>query len=157
MAVRKPLVIVNGQIEQLQAGDTTTAGFELQALANENAGTIVIGQPVYASGASQVDLALADASLTKDVIGLVYDTSILTTATGNIITDGVMTATTGQWDVVTGDTGGLVFNSIYYLDPTTPGMLTVTAPTADGDYVAPIGIAISTTKMRIEIKTTVLL
>ena len=155
MSLKKPLVITNGQIEQLQAGDTIAAAPSLISKLNDNAGSIVIGQPVYSKSATEVDLAQADASGTKDVIGLVYDTTVATTDPANIITDGVMTATTGQWDVVTGDTGGLTFNTIYYLDPNTPGMLTSTAPTVDGDFVAPVGIALSTTQLEIRIKTTV--
>jgi hypothetical protein len=156
MAVRKPLVIEAGQIEQLQAGDTLDVTLvELQSLTNANAGTINIGQPVYISAASSVDLADAGAAATKEVIGLVFDTTILTTATGSILVEGVMTATTVQWDAVTGGTGGLTPGSIYYLDPGTPGLLTLTAPTTTGQFVAPVGKALSTTKLKLDIKVTV--
>lgn len=160
MALRKPLTIVNGQIEQIQAGDTLDASIASQEsvnMTNSNAGAIVIGTPVYVDGNDSVDKAKADASGTKTVFGLVLDASIASSATGAIITNGFLTATTGQWDAVTGDTGGLTANAIYYLDPDTAGMLTTTAPTAVGDYVCPVGIALSTTVLKIDIDTDVLL
>lgn len=155
MALRKPLVIVSGQIQQIQSGDVldaaVTGEVDVVSLENENAGTIVIGAPVYSSSAGKVDKAQADAVGTVEVIGLVQPTSILTTASGNIQTDGVLAATTGQWDTVTGDSGGLTAGAVYYLDPDTAGMLTTTAPSSEGDFVVRVGKALSTTDMEISI------
>ena len=106
MAVKKPLVITNGQIQQLQAGDTIEHPGILNRT-NNNAGAIVIGQAVYVDGAGTVDLAQADAAGTKDVLGLVVDTTIAAAAAGGVITTGILTATTGEWDAVTGQVGGL--------------------------------------------------
>lgn len=154
MTVKKPLVITAGQVEQLQAGDSIEHP-GLFTRTNNNAGAIVIGQAVYVDGAGTVDLAQADAAGTKDVLGLVADTSIAAAATGAIITDGVLTATTGEWDIVTGQTGGLTTGVKYFLDETTAGSLTTTAPTTSGDFVCPIGIAMSTTELEITILVTV--
>ena len=154
MATKQPLVITNGQIEQLQAGDNL-ASADLFPRTNNNAGAIVIGQAVYVDGAGTVDLAQANAAGTKDVLGLVADVSIANAASGNIQSDGLLTATTGQWDAVTGQVGGLTAGSLYYLDPSTPGALTATAPTAVGQFVCPVGRAMSTTEMEITILITV--
>jgi len=154
MSLRKPLVIVDGQIQQLQAGDSLdAAASEVDAveLTNGNAGSIVIGTPVYSKAAGSVDKAQANASGTVEVVGIVRDTSITSAASGSIQTDGVLSATTGQWDAVTGGSGGLTYNTVYYLDPDTAGMLTETAPTDTGDYVVRIGKAISTTELEISI------
>lgn len=124
---------------------------------NDNAGSLVIGQPVYTKANGNVDEALADAAATTVVTGLVSDESIATTASGDVQCDGILTATTTQWDAVTGKVGGLSINSKYYLDPDTAGQLTDTAPTTTGDYVAPIGLALSTTELCIRITPTVLL
>jgi hypothetical protein len=124
---------------------------------NDNASTVVIGQPVYTKANGNVDEAQADAAATTKVTGLVSDESIASAAAGDIIVDGILTATTTQWDAVTGKVGGLSINSIYYLDPNTVGQLTDTAPTTTGDYVAPIGLALSTTELCIRITPTVLL
>ncbi len=154
MALRKPLVIVSGQVEQLQAGDTLDAAvtaIDVIARTNANVGAIVIGTPVYASAAGSVDKAKADASGTVQVVGLVRDTSITASASGNIQTDGVLAATTGQWDAVAGTTGGLVAGTVYYLSEATAGILTATAPSTAGQFVVRVGIALSTTEMSIKV------
>ncbi len=154
MALRKPLVIVDGRIRQIAASDTVDAQISEVDVVNQqnnNAGAIVIGSPVYNDGAGTVDLALADAAATVEVLGLVKDVTIAAAASGAIQTDGIMAATTAQWDVITGDTGGLTAGSVYYLDPSTAGKLTKTAPTAVGDFVVRTGKAISTTEMEITI------
>lgn len=154
MALQKPLVIVNGEIQRMQSGDTLDAAVsevDIANLTNNNAGTIVIGNAVYTDAASGVDLAKADAIATTEVVGLVKDATILTTASGDIQTDGVLVATTTQWDVVAGTTGGLAAGTVYYLDPSTAGNITATAPTAVGQFVVRIGIALSTTDLEISI------
>jgi hypothetical protein len=112
---------------------------------------------VYTKGNGNVDEALADAAATTVVTGLVSDESIASAAAGDIIVDGILTATTDQWDVVTGKVGGLAINDFYYLDPLVPAQLTATAPVDAGDYVAPIGLALSATELCIRITPTVLL
>jgi len=154
MALRKPLVIVNGRIRQIAAGDTVDAQISEVDVVNQqnnNIASIVIGAPVYNDGAGTVDLAQADAAATVEVLGLVKSASIVAAASGAIQTDGILVATTAQWDTITGDVGGLVAGSVYYLDPDTAGLLTVTAPSAVGDFVVRIGKAVSTTEMEITI------
>lgn len=130
---------------RVTSGSATPTSGVTAAATNGEGGAIVIGRAVYVSGADTVRLANANAAGTKNVVGLVYDTSINSAASGSIILTGQMTATTGQWDVVTGQTGGLTTGSKYYLSNSTAGALTTTAPTSG--YIAPIGIALSTTKM----------
>jgi hypothetical protein len=154
MAARKPLVIVDGQIEQIQSGDTLDAAVsevDVASLTNNNASPIVIGNAVYTDAAGGVDLAQADALGTSEVVGLVREASISAAASGEIQTDGVLVATTTQWDAVAGTTGGLDVGTVYYLDPSTAGDLTDTAPTAIGQVVIRIGKAISTTDIEISI------
>jgi hypothetical protein len=154
MSVKKPLVVTNGQIEQLQSGDTIEHPGILNRT-NNNAGSIVIGQAVFVDGAGSVDLAQADAASTTDVLGLVTDTSIAAAASGGIITSGVLTATTGEWDIVTGQVGGLTAGSKYWLDESTAGSLTTTAPTTAGEFVAPVGKALSTTEFEVDVDHTI--
>jgi len=153
MSAKKPLVITNGQIEQLQAGDTLNASVtevDVIAKTNDNAGSIVIGAPVYVKSNGNVDKGRANAQGTVQILGLVADTSIAAAASGNIQTDGVLAATTGQWDAVTGETGGLTPGAVYYLDAGTAGKLTQTAPTTTGQFVVKCGLAISATEMDID-------
>lgn len=157
MALRKPIVMVSGQLQQLQAGDTLDApqaGGDQIILTNDEASPVVIGAPVYNDANDGFKKAQANAAATKNVIGLVAKAPSITNATtGPVQTNGVLTATTTQWDAVTGDTGGLVVNSIYFLDPATAGKLTKTAPTTVGQYVVIVGTAISTTELQINIQT----
>jgi hypothetical protein len=153
MAVRKPLVLNSGQIQQLQSGDSIDAqqsGGDIVLQTNDEVGSVVIGTPVYNDANDGVKKAKADAAGTKDVIGLVAQASISSAASGNIQVNGILTATTGQWDAAFGTTGGLTKGTRYYLSAGTAGLGTSTAPSTVGQYVVPLGIGISTTELRLD-------
>lgn len=160
MALRKPLVLVSGQLQQLQAGDQLDAplvGTTQQILTNNDGSTVVIGAPVYADASGSFKRAQANALATSMVIGVVAQTTILNAAQGQVALLGPVSATTAQWDAITGQTGGLTAGAMYFLDPANPGRLTTTAPTTIGQVVAPVGKALSTTILNVEVKSTVLL
>lgn len=117
---------------------------------NGNASPIVIGTPVYVSANDTVDKAKADAVGTVNVVGFVAEPSIASSASGGILMDGVLSATTGQWDAVAGTTGGLTKDVIYYLSTATAGQITSTPPTTG--YTKELGIGVSTTELKIDIK-----
>lgn len=121
-------------------------------LENENASPIVIGAPVYLSGESLCDLAQADDITTSRAIGLVADTSIASATIGNVQTAGLLEATTTQWDAITGDTGGLIPNLLYYVSVDNVGKLVRTSPKVLGDPLCRVGQAISPTQMNIKIE-----
>lgn len=160
MTLRKPLVMVAGQIQQIQSGDTldaVTSEVDVVSQTNGNASPIVIGNAVYTDAADSVDLAQADSSGTVEVLGLVQEVSISAAASGFIQTDGIMAATTTQWDAIAGTTGGLTPGAVYYLSATTAGLLSETAPSSVGQYVVRVGKAISTTELEITISQPILL
>jgi hypothetical protein len=160
MALRKPLVIISGQIQQLASADTLDALVsekDMLSLTNGEATALVICTPVYVSGVNTCKKAQANAAGTVGVVGLAAVASTAAGASASVQSDGVLTATTAQWDAVAGTTGGLTFGTLFYLDPATTGKLTSTAPSTAGQYVAPVGRALSTTDMEITIATTVLL
>lgn len=160
MATRKPIVIVGGQLRQMAAGDVLDAQLnevDFVVAANDELSAIVIGTPVYINGADTVAKALADAIGTSNVLGLVVDVTVAASDPARILTDGRLAATTAQWDVVTGDSGGLTAGAVYYLDPTTAGNLTTTAPTTDTEVVVRVGKALSTTVFEISINQPILL
>ena len=128
-------------------GAGAAASQTITSVTNNQGSTIVIGQAVYSNGAGTVQLAQANGATTKNFAGLVQATSIANGAAGNVATAGVMTATTTQWDAVTGGSGGLTAGSYYYLSGATPGALTTTAPTTN--WSVRIGYALSATEMRI--------
>lgn len=157
MAIRKPLVIVSGQIEQLQAGDSLDDRSSQISQTNDEAGAIVIGTPVYNDANDGVKKAQANAVGTKNVLGLVSDVTVATGQPAAITTAGIQSATTAQWDAVAGTSGGLTKDTIYYLDPATAGKITATAPTTVGQFVVQLGKALSTTELNINIQKDILL
>lgn len=160
MANRKPLVIVDGVVRQMSSGDILDVQLnevDFVASVNDELEAVVIGTPVYVNGDDTVKKALADAISTSEIIGLVTDVSVAASDPARILTDGRLTATTAQWDAVTGETGGLTAGSVYYLDPSTAGKLTTTAPTTEGDTVVRVGKALSATVLEISIDRPILL
>ena len=152
MALKKVLVLgANGEIEQLQAGDTVdivASSNQLFSATNQNGGAITIGQPVYIAAADTVDLALADAQATSGVIGLVSDANIDSTAIGTIVTDGILTS--ADWTSVVG-AATLTTGAVYFLSDVTVGTLTTTPTTTTGSFVTRVGTAISTTTLEVTI------
>jgi len=130
------------------AGSGTSVNADVE---NDNAGSIVIGQVVYISGAASVDLAQANAIGTAQAFALVQDTSISSGVSGFVQLEGILEATTGEWDAVTGQVGGLTIGSTYYLSTTVAGGLTTVAPTSSG-LVVQVGKALSTTRFDISIR-----
>ena len=149
MAIKKPLVYneTTGLIERLQSGDSISEADFLTAT-NANAGAIVIGTPVYVSAAGAVDKSRANAIGTSRCIGLVADTSVANGASANIQANGALVATTGEWDSVTGGSGGLTAGSLYFVSEATAGLLRTTAP-ATG-FSTKVGYALSTTTLIID-------
>jgi hypothetical protein len=126
-------------------GDATVT-----ALINGSVSLAPAGTPVYSSAAGQVDLGSAAASATALVIGILT-TDAGSGLTANVQTSDVVTLTTAQWDARTGATGGLAFGQPYWLD-VTAGKLTTTAPATAGRFVTLIGVALSTTQLRLLIQ-----
>lgn len=155
MALKIPLVLTSGQIQQLQAGDSLNAScneVDVVSMTNANAGAVVICAPVYVAAAGTFDKAQANAAATTEILGLVATSpSIAIAGSGNIQTDGILTATTAQWDAVAGTTGGLVAGTVYYVSAATAGLLTATAPSAAGQFVIRVGIALSTLDLDITV------
>jgi len=126
-------------------------GAALTLTNNESSQGLVPGNAVYCNAAGGCKRAQANASSTSSLVGL----SITTTAaagTATIQTLGNVTLTTGHWDAVTGQTGGLTAGSAYYVDPANPGKLTTTGPTTSGQFWAQAGLAVSTTTIRLAIQ-----
>lgn len=161
MATQIPIVLVNGEFQRLQAGDdilVPVSGAIEISLTNDEVSPVVIGAPVYSDAAGGFKKAKADASGTSNCIGLVNKSpSITNGVAGPVAVEGIVVLTTGQWDAVAGTTGGLTFNTRYYISQTTSGTLTATPPSTAGQYVQCVGIALSTTTLKLEIGERILL
>lgn len=156
MAKRKPLVMVNGQIQQLQSTDSISAA-EIPQYTNGEAGAIAIGSPVYISGNDTVMKAKANASGTLPVIGVVADGSIANGVAGGIQDTGTLVSSGGFPIADSLTLAPLTANVIYYASVTTAGTMTANAPSAAGQYVQEIGIATSTTELKLTLRAPVLL
>jgi hypothetical protein len=161
MANRIPLVLVNGQVQQLQSGDAISvpsATYDGRTATNaESSAALTAGMPVYISGNSAVKRAQANAAGTAGVAGIWLDPSTAAAASGNYAAGGVAVCTTAQWDAVTGATGGLTAGSLYFLDAATAGKLTTTAPSTAAQLVTLVGRALSTTDMEMLLELPILL
>ena len=160
MAQRKPLVLVNGEIQQLQAGDSLVGDTDLNVISASNgeALAIVKGEPVYVTAiAGQVKKALGDNVGTAKVFGLVKDASIASSTQGLIQTEGTITATDVEWQAVNEGGLSLVPGQDYWLSEANAGKITANAPSAEGDVVCKIGRALSTTEFEISIGAHILL
>ena len=72
--------------------------------------------------------------------------------TVQIQTTGLLTLTTAQWDAITGDVGGLVLGTRYYLAPFPAfASLTGTFPTLPALFVTQVGIGINPTTMQLSL------
>jgi len=147
MPIKKPIVLTDGQLEQLQSGDRLDLGNAIERT-NNTGGALVIGTPVTVTSTDMVE-AQADAQPTIRVAGFVGEPSVADAALGIVLVDGILTATAPQWAaVVVG--GVLVPGTDYFLDEATAGMITATAP-ATG-FVVRLGHALSTTEFEIEVQ-----
>jgi hypothetical protein len=116
------------------AGDSTSFAI------SQTAHGLTIGNSVYYSGTAY---AQADRDVsTSTAIGLV--SAVADADNFTLLLSGKMTLTTGQWDAITGDSGGLTAGEYYWLSSTAGG-ITKTAPTTGIKQY--IGQAVSTTVM----------
>lgn len=107
---------------------------------------VVIGQPMYLkTPGGNLGLAQADGLPDARVFGLATEdqssgVSVLVRAIGSV--------TRADWTAVTGSVS-LSPGAVYYLDASTAGMLTATAPQSGGDFVTRVGIAATSTTLDI--------
>ena len=157
MAVRLPLVQVDGEIQELQAGDNIDTAAD--TITRTFTATVVAGAVLYVDGNGSVDQAQANAEGTSQVIGLAK-AAVTIGNPGDVSTDGTVTLTTGEWDVITGEAGGLTFDNKYYLSDAAAGRLLQEdnlAGLGAGEYVVEVGIGLSTTELQMRIRRRILL
>ncbi len=157
MALKKALVLgADGSIQQLQAGDDLEVGVGNQGFSaiNNNLGAITQGLVVYISSIGAVDLANALTTSTSKVVGLVKDAAIASTASGVIITDGILDI--ADWTSITG-TATLTAGQAYFLSDIVAGKLVTTRPVLTGSSVVYIGRAVNTTSLELSIERPILL
>jgi hypothetical protein len=157
MAVRKPLVIKNGQIQQLQAGDMLT-GQNLSIDLTNSSGSVTVNKctPVYIVSDGQFFTSINTSEAPHRAVGFAAET-IGPSTTGPVQLIGVLEATQAEWNTVTGGTGGLGPGLTYYIDTGSPNVLTSVPTSTDSQYVKKVGIAATDTQLIIDPDISVLL
>lgn len=138
MATRKPLVLVSGEIQQLQAGDTLGGTSETGqlTLTNSDAASTAIGDIMYLhTVGDQVKKAKADAAGTTD--GVCVALAVIASAASGVF----------QFNGVVVGLSGLTPGATYYLSAATAGLMTTTPPSTLGQYVVRLGKAVSATEL----------
>lgn len=163
MAVRTPLVIINGRIQELPVGDTIagapagpagTGGTGISPQTGTAGEDLVVGETIYIDKVSgQLFKAVASSAATGMVAGIVT-VAATTGNTASYLTEGVVSIS--DWTPAIG-TANLVVGCTYFLDPVTPGQLTTTAPVASGQVVAAVGRATASQVLDLTITQPILL
>lgn len=124
----------------------------LYSAENKSGGTLARGQPVATHSTGTGFVAALGAGLSRPAVGLLYEDTLNTVA-GRVQKDGMFVL--ADWTPITGAT--TLVRGPYYLHPTTSGKLTSTAPTTAGQLVQPIGYAVATDTLEVEIQSSILL
>lgn len=125
----------------------------LKTVPNPTGGAVVVGKAVYLL-ANGTGIALADANGTapaRNVAGLVCVGAADSGGTVDVQQESDLTLTTAQWDAITGDTGGLVPFTEYYLSGTA-GAITKTVPATTGDTDIVVGVAKTATTLNVRVR-----
>lgn len=145
MALRKALVLVGGEIQQLQPGDTLDTAADVVVLTNSDAAAAAIGEIFYIFGSNSVKKARADAAATAQAA--VFAAAVITAgATGAFQSDGIIAGLSG-----------LTPGAVYYVSAVTAGAITTTPPSTVGQFVVRLGHALSATEFLIRIERFILL
>lgn len=104
---------------------------------------------VLAATSSGIAKGRANAAGTSEVAGVVISASA-EDEPGFARYSGPVTLTEDEWDAVAGTTGGLTPGARYYLSAATAGKLTATPPSTEGQFVSPVGVAMSSTTLLVQ-------
>lgn len=143
---------------QIDSQSATVGGYRLlsnQQVINGDTGDVLPGMPVIVVGDNLIARASAASPGLAVVDGIAFTFASPTLAC-MFRSQGRMTLDPGEWDLVTGETGGLFPSALYYLG-LDPGTLTSSPPFRVGQSVCPIGKAFSSGSLIIEIGIPILL
>lgn len=134
-------------IAQVGGGTSSGGASFFQSRENGHTQPLLVGQPVCIID-NKFYPAKCVAPYNK-VVGLVYDQDIAPGDVGQCQISGVMTNPHLVWDAGLPTVGGLVPEAFYYLDAN--GMLSLVSPDTVGQYVVPIGVALSSSSLELRL------
>ena len=135
MAIRDPLVLIDGKIKELPVGDTIVNGNTFAMTAAED---ITAMRLVYVSGTDEVKMCNNSSENTMSAVGMSVN-AISNGDNGTITAFGLIT------------TSGLVAGEIYYVGANGELIDSSNLPTATGSVIQKVGRALSTTKLLLDI------
>lgn len=112
---------------------------------------LAIGEAVFADATGKWRLAQADAIGTTRAYGFITD-NVTAAFAGFALNSGQLELTATQWDARTGETGGLTPGVQYFLSKATAGAITKdTSTLITGNFRVPVGKAVTTTRMAVQV------
>lgn len=143
--------------QQIALNEKVNLSSVAKNIINRSNEDMYLGQPVYMLENNDVDFAVATNAVKSVVCGLVMDTVILSQGgAGKIQTVGIITATHDQWVKATGMVGGLIPGADYYVD-IVAGKITPFPTLQVGIWLCPVGTALTSAELSINIERTITL
>lgn len=145
-------IVQDGITKKANITQISPAGELISAVSSE-LHTLVKGMPV-----ALVDGKLRRARSTapfNKIVGLVFENSIVPGQAGRVQTSGKFEMPPLEWEAATGMVGGLSPADTYFVSDL--GFITPWPTTTSGEYVIPVGRAISPSTLNINLTTQVLL
>jgi hypothetical protein len=165
MAGNKFLYNNAGQVTEQRGIQITTGVSNAGALVSLNSAGLIDSTMLTAVSALPTQSAAATSAITAGMLTNLYsnagvlsvrpaDSTVAGSEANSYATANIASGATGTVNVGEGSLSGLTLGSKYYLG--TAGALTVTAPSAAGNVVQPVGIALSATSLDFQINITVI-
>jgi len=111
------------------------------------------GTPVcYGGAADVVTKARANALATSLVLGLAANAAAVGSRVFCKYAE-ILELTADEWDALIVEGGALAAGQAYYLDAAAAGFITATPPSAGGDLVVLVGIAVSADELQVTLGT----
>lgn len=120
---------------------------------NKETINIIKGQPVLITDNDEVYLGDASDASKYNIAGFIYSDNILVDNFGLLKTEGIITNTKSQWDLIDDNpsSDGLDAGQSYFLSHRSPGKITTDPPETSGMYLVSIGRALTSTHFKIDI------
>lgn len=135
-------------VDNLQSGNQTFTK------TNGESYPLIKGMAVYITEVDEANCraAVATAAVSSRVLGLIADAAVAPGAVASISSKGMLEKPTTDWDIITGEVGGLRPSHDYFLRAGYAGGITSVPPTAVNNFVVKIGKAVSPTVLDVNIE-----
>lgn len=136
-------------VDNLQSGNRTFTKINGSTL------PMLKGMAVYITQATPDECkpGVATSYATSCIVGLIADAMVPATVAGELSSKGMLEKPIDDWDIITGEVGGLSPGKDYFLRHDMTGGITSTPPVGENQFVVKVGKAISSTLLDVDIET----